>query len=73
MIHSPACETARMRGHVVAMGGGGFLAGNDKSPLDALLLELSGRTRPHVVFLPTATGDSALAAEMFAGAGSRRA
>ncbi len=47
-----------MGGHVVAMGGGGFLTGDRASPLDDLLLSLSGRKRPHVVFLPTATGDS---------------
>ena len=32
-----------MRGHIVAMGGGGFLAGDPASPLDDLLLELAGR------------------------------
>ena len=32
-----------MAGHVVAMGGGGFLAGDSTSPLDDLLLELNKR------------------------------
>ena len=54
-----------MTGTVVAMGGGGFLAGDPVSPLDDLLLELSGRARPHVVFLPTAAGDSASALDAF--------
>lgn len=54
-----------MRGHVVAMGGGGFLTGDPASPLDDLLLEHAGVPRPHVVFLPTATGDSAQAVTAF--------
>ena len=53
-----ACEDADMRGHIVAMGGGGFLGGDLTSPLDDLLLELAGVPKPHVVFLPTATGDA---------------
>ena len=54
---TPACEDMPMSGHVVAMGGGGFLR-RSASPLDELLLGLTGERRPHVVFLPTATGDS---------------
>jgi dipeptidase E len=59
-------------GHVVAMGGGGFLAGDTASPLDDLLLSLAGSARPHVVFLPTATGDSPAAQAAFEDAWSRR-
>ncbi len=40
------------------MGGGGFLSGDLRSPLDDLLLALSPRPRPRVVFLPTAVGDA---------------
>ena len=54
-----------MPGHVVAMGGGGFLSGDPASPLDDLLLGLAGRERPHVVFLPTAIGDADRAIEAF--------
>ena len=54
-----------MRGHIVAMGGGGFLTGDPASPLDDLMLELAGVTKPHVVFLPTATGDADRAVEAF--------
>jgi len=54
-----------MGGHIVAMGGGGFLSGDSVSPLDDLLLELADVRRPHVVFLPTATGDSERAVEAF--------
>ena len=46
-----------MAGHVVAMGGGALLSPSSK--LEDLLLELSGRARPRVVFLPTAAADSA--------------
>jgi dipeptidase E len=61
-----------MRGHIVAMGGGGFLGGNLSSPLDDLLLELTPVRRPRVVFLPTATGDSERAVTAFDAAWSRR-
>jgi dipeptidase E len=40
------------------MGGGGFLTGDTRSPLDDLLLSLSPRTRPRVAFLATAVGDA---------------
>lgn len=46
-----------MSGQIVAMGGGGFLL-DPRSPLDDLLLELSGARRPRVCFLPTPVGDS---------------
>jgi len=61
-----------MRGHVVAMGGGGFLCGDLASPLDGVLLELTDVRRPHVVFLPTATGDADRAVEAFDAAWSGR-
>ncbi len=54
-----------MSGHIVAMGGGGFLGGDPSSPLDDLLLELTGVPKPHVVFLPTAVGDAVRAVEAF--------
>jgi hypothetical protein len=52
-----------MGGHIVAMGGGGFLGGDLTSPLDDLLLDLAAVPTPHVVFLPTATGDAVRAVE----------
>ena len=61
-----------MAGHVVAMGGGGFLAGDHASPLDDLLLSLADRLRPHVVFLPTATGDADRAIDAFEAAWGAR-
>jgi len=47
------------------MGGGGFLTGDIRSPLDDLLLSLSPRPRPRVVFLATAAGDSERAIDAF--------
>ena len=61
-----------MAGHVVAMGGGGFLTGDPASPLDDLLLALAPRRRPRVVFLPTAAGDSDRAVAAFFDAFARR-
>jgi len=61
-----------MRGHVVAMGGGGFQGGDPTSPLDGLVLELAGTGTPHVVLLPTATGDSEWCVSAFEDAWSRR-
>ncbi len=62
-----------MRGHIVAMGGGGFLAGDPASPLDDLMLDLAGVAVPHVVFLPTATGDADRAVAAFESAWGPRA
>ena len=42
---------------IVAMGGGGFSTGED-SELDDYILSLTGRERPRVCFVPTASGDS---------------
>jgi peptidase E len=61
-----------VQGTIMAMGGGGFLAGDAASPLDDLLLQLGGVRRPHVVFLPTAVGDSERAIGLFEHAWGRR-
>ena len=47
-----------MQRHVVAFGGGGFSAGGAPG-LEDFLLGLTGRERPRVCFLGTASGDSA--------------
>ncbi len=44
--------------HIVAMGGGGF-ADEADVPLDDFTLRLTGRRRPRVCFLPTATANVA--------------
>lgn len=48
-----------MRGTVVALGGGGFSMSDDGSSLiDDHILDLTGKTRPRVCFVPTASGDA---------------
>lgn len=46
--------------HIVAMGGGGFSMEDPKqnSRLDNHILRLTGKKKPNVCFLPTASGDS---------------
>jgi dipeptidase E len=43
---------------IVALGGGGFSMERDRSLLDDYVLGLTGRDRPRVCFLPTASGDA---------------
>jgi peptidase E len=52
-----------MAGHILAMGGGDVLSPGSK--LEDFLLELSGKPRPRVVFLPTAAADSDERIELF--------
>ena len=59
------CDNVHVGGHVVAMGGGGFLTGDIRSPLDDLLLSLAPRPHPLVIFLATAVGDSERAIDAF--------
>lgn len=48
-----------MTGTILTLGGGGFSMSEDGSSLiDDFLLELTGRTRPKVCFVPTASGDA---------------
>jgi peptidase E len=42
---------------ILAMGGGGFTSQPGDPELDELVLELSGRREPRILFLPTASGD----------------
>ncbi|MCB9663831.1 MAG: peptidase E [Alphaproteobacteria bacterium] len=51
--------------HLLAMGGGGFLMEPDNLALDRHLLSLSGKTRPKVCFVGTASGDAADCEERF--------
>ena len=44
-------------GTIIAMGGGGFSMRDVITPLDRFVLELTGKTRPKVCFVPTASGD----------------
>ena len=45
-------------GHIVAMGGGGFLMEPENPALDDFVLGLAGKTRPRVLFLAQASGES---------------
>lgn len=46
-----------MASHIVALGGGGFSDAGALTPLDRYLLDLTGKERPRVCFLGTASGD----------------
>ncbi|HVY66321.1 MAG TPA: peptidase E [Gammaproteobacteria bacterium] len=60
-------------GHIVAMGGGGFLMEPGNPLLDDFVLSLVPRRPAKVCFLPTASGDSALNLVKFYRAFSTRA
>ncbi len=47
-----------MTSHIVAMGGGGFLMEPENPLLDQYVLNLTGKTRPKICFLPQASGES---------------
>lgn len=44
--------------HLVAIGGGGFSMTPDNPLLDAYVFALTGKKRPMVCFIPTASGDA---------------
>jgi peptidase E len=51
---------------ILTLGGGGFSTSEDgSSAIDDFLLSLTGRQRPKVCFVPTASGDSVEYAERF--------
>jgi dipeptidase E len=56
---------------IVALGGGGFSDASDPA-LDELVLGLTGRQRPRVCFVPTASGDSEVYVTRFFDAFARR-
>ena len=57
MNSTPAQDETR--GHIVAMGGGGFSMEPDNPLLDDFILSLSPRQPARICFVPTASGDSA--------------
>ena len=65
----------RLRGdpQILAMGGGGFTMEPDNPALDDLVLTLTGRPEPRVLFLPTASGDPAAQITGFYARFARRA
>lgn len=63
-----------MRGTVVALGGGGFSMSDDGlTPIDEYILDLTGKSRPKVCFIPTASGDAPSYAQNFEAAFRGRA
>jgi len=64
-------------GTLLTLGGGGFsmpeVHGQAFSPLDDLLLSLTGKAHPRVCFVPTASGDAASYIERFESAFAARA
>ncbi|MET0820033.1 MAG: peptidase E [Aeromicrobium sp.] len=63
-----------MIGTVLALGGGGFSMSDDgTSAIDDFLLELTGRSRPRVCFVPTASGDAEVYGRRFEEAFESRA
>jgi peptidase E len=60
--------------HIVAMGGGGWAMEPDNPLLDEFVLGLTGKRRPKVCFVPTASGDSeSFVARFYAAFGKERA
>jgi peptidase E len=47
-----------MKQQIVAMGGGGFSAGSETLLLERFIISLTGKPRPRVSFIPTASGDA---------------
>ncbi len=45
--------------HIIALGGGGFSMEPENSLLDDFILSLTGKQKPKVCFMPTASGDAA--------------
>src|SRR5437867_4075753 len=60
------------RGHIIAMGGGGFSMEPDNPLLDDYVLAQARGSRPRICFLGTASGDSTGYVEMFYTAFSQR-
>jgi hypothetical protein len=46
-----------MNKHIVALGGGGWMMGEQQSELDQYALRLTEKSDPKVCYIPTATGE----------------
>ena len=56
---------------IIALGGRGFASGTRDEALDRYMLRQSGKRRPRVCFVPTASGDAAASVRRVAGAVKR--
>lgn len=54
-----------MEKHIVALGGGGWMMGEERSELDRYVLDITGKQDPKVCYVPTATGDADEAIQRF--------
>jgi peptidase E len=54
-----ASDATEIRGQIVVSGGAGFWCGTGGLALDCYALSLTGKAKPKVCFVPTASGDSA--------------
>lgn len=54
-----------MEKHIVALGGGGWMMGEERSELDRYVLDITGKCNPKVCYVPTATGDANEAIQRF--------
>lgn len=63
-----------VKGTIVGLGGGGFSMSDDgSSAIDDYILELTGKARPRVCFVPTASGDADGYSQRFEAAFAHRA
>ena len=63
-----------MIGTIVTLGGGGFsMSADGSSAIDDHILGMTGRSRPRVCFVPTASGDADSYSERFEAAFAGRA
>ena len=46
------------KGHIIAIGGGGFGRNSNHRKIEKYILELTGKERPNVVFFPTASAEN---------------
>jgi dipeptidase E len=58
---------------ILALGGGGFTSDSGDPALDDLVIRLTGRIEPRILFLPTASGDAAAQSAAFREAFGHRA
>ena len=46
------------KGHIIAIGGGGFGRNPNLRKIEKYILDLTGKERPNVVFFPTASAEN---------------
>lgn len=46
------------KGHIIAIGGGGFGRNPNHRKIEKYILELTGKEKPNIVFFPTASAEN---------------